>query len=127
MDHLAIMKKSWGLTTKRDPWDNIKKGEKVYFKDSGEPVTIKATVSRVLQFAGLTPKKVKELLGEYGKDDGIKEDNISYFYNRFKSKKYCILVLLERPLAIEPFSINKKGFGSMAAWISIDNIKQIKI
>lgn len=73
MEHLAIMRKSWELTDKilngqkkiesrwysvrYKPWGAIKKGETVYFKDSGGPVKIKAEVSRVIQFNSLTPKK----------------------------------------------------------------------
>ncbi|MDD3170585.1 MAG: hypothetical protein WCX24_03540 [Candidatus Paceibacterota bacterium] len=70
------MKKFWGLTkkilsgekkiesrwykAKYSPWDRIKKGERIYFKDSGEPVRLVAEVEKVLQFFGLTPKKVSE-------------------------------------------------------------------
>ena len=62
MEHLAIMRKSWGLTqkiltgqkkiesrwykNKYRPWNQIQKGDVIYFKDSGEPVTIKATVKK---------------------------------------------------------------------------------
>ncbi len=142
MDHLAIMKKSWGLTkkilsgekkiesrwylNKSAPWDKIKIGEIVYFKDSGEPVTIKAEVEKVLQFVDLTPTKVEEILEVYGDDDGIEKCNVPYFYERFKNKKYCILIFLKNPQKIEPFEINKKGFGAMAAWITVDNINLLK-
>jgi ASC-1-like (ASCH) protein len=87
-DHLAIMRKSWGFLPKilrgektiesrwykhkHVPWDKITPGDVVYFKNSGEPVSVKAVVSRVLQFANLTPQRVKELLDEYGEQDGIK-------------------------------------------------------
>ena len=70
MEHVAIMKRSWGLIPKilngsktvesrwyqrrYAPWNKIKKGEKIYFKDSAEPVTIKAEVSKVLQFSDLS-------------------------------------------------------------------------
>ncbi len=142
MEHLAIMKKSWGLTdkilsgrkkiesrwyaTKYRPWDNIKEGEVVYFKDSGEPIRIKAEVSKVIQFADLTPKKVKEILYEYGKDDGIENEKIPEFFERFKDKKYCMLIFLKNPQEIKPFEIDKTGFGTMSAWITIDDISEIK-
>ncbi len=136
------MKKSWGLTdkifsgqkkiesrwysVKYKPWDCIKKGETVYFKDSGEPVRIKAEVDRIRQFAGLTPQKVKEILDEYGEDDGMEKEEIPEFFERFKNKKYCILIFLKNPQEIESFEINKTGFGLMSAWISINNISEIK-
>ena len=142
MEHLAIMKKSWGLTqkilngrkkiesrwysVKYRPWDKIKKGEVIYFKDSGEPVKIKAEVSKVMQFSGLTPKKVKEILDKYGKDDGIKREKIPEFFQRFKNKKYYMLIFLKNPIKIKPFDIDKTGFGMMSAWITADKISKLK-
>jgi|SRR3989339_1148269 len=142
MEHLAIMRKSWGLTdkilngqkkiesrwysVKCKPWDNIKKGEIVYFKDSGGPVRIKAVVNKVMQFADLTPKKVKEILDVYGRDDGITQVKIPEFFERFKNKKYCILIFLKNPQEIKSFEIDKTGFGVMSAWIAIDDIAKIK-
>lgn len=143
MDHLAIMKKSWGLTQKilvgqkkiesrwymmrRKPWNCIFEGETVYFKNSGEPVRMKAEVSKVVQFSDLNPRKVQEILKQYGEDDGLEKEDIPEFYNRFKDKKYCILIFLKNPVEIQPFDINKVGFGMMSAWITVDDIFNIKI
>jgi len=142
MEHVAIMRKSWGLTqkilsgekkvesrwysVKYRPWDSIKKGETVYFKDSGEPVKIKAEVSKIMQFADLTHGRVKEILDKYGDEDGLEKEKIPEFFERFKDKKYCMLIFLRNPQEIEPFEINKTGFGAMSAWITVDNIFKIK-
>jgi len=142
MDHLAIMKKSWGLLPKvltgektiesrwyknrYSPWDKIKKGDIVYFKNSGEPVTVKAEVSNVLQFSNLNPNKVKEILNKYGIKDGLGIDDIDKYYEMFKDKNYCLLVFLDNHEKIKRFNINKTGFGTMSAWITIDNINKIK-
>ncbi len=142
MEHIAIMKKSWGLTqkilngqkkiesrwysVKYKPWDGIKKGEIIYFKDSGEPVKIKAEVNKVMQFADLIPKKVKEILNEYGKDDGMEKNKIPDFFKRFKNKKYCIFVFLKNPVKIKPFDIDKTGFGAMSAWMTVSDVNKIK-
>ncbi len=141
MEHVAIMKKSWNLTqkilsgkkkiesrwynSKRAPWDKITAGETVYFKDSGEPVTIGAKVEKVLQFYDLTPDKVKEILEKYGKE--IRIENTAEAFERYKDKKYCMLIFLTSPQKIEPFRINKKGFGMMCAWISVPKICDIRI
>jgi len=143
MEHLAIMRKSWGLTkkilsgekkiesrwykSKYPPWNKIKSGEIVYFKDSGESVSIKAEVEKVLQFSELTPDKVKQILDEYGKEDGIAMDEIPKFFEMFKDKRYCMLIFLKNPQRIEPFKIDKKGFGNMSAWITIESVEKIKI
>lgn len=142
MDHIAIMKKSWGLaqkilngqkkiesrwyTMRCRPWNDIAMRDTVYFKDSGEPVKLKAEVRKVVQFTDLTPNRVKEILDEYGDDDGLDKEKIPYFFERFKDKKYCMLVFLKNPQEIEPFGINKSGFGAMSAWITIDDISKIK-
>lgn len=143
MDHLAIMKKSWNLTdkilsgqkiiesrwykNKYTPWDKIKIGEVIYFKNSGEPVTIRSSVKNILQFSDLNHNKVNEILKKYGKDDGIEKENIKKFYDLFKDKKYCMLIFLKNPKKIKPFNINKKGFGTMSAWITVESINLIKV
>ena len=138
MDHVAIMKKSWNLTakilsgekkiesrwylTRRKPWDYIKKGEVIYFKNSGESVNLKAIAKKVIQIESLNPSAVSRLINDYGKEIGVGKD----FLKTVKDKKYCLLIFLSNPVAIKPFEIDKKGFGNMVAWISVENINKIK-
>lgn len=142
MHHIAIMRKSWGLTQKiangqktiesrwylnrSAPWGKINAGDIVYFKDSGEPVTLRATVAKVLQFDNLTPTKVRELLDEYGTQDGLASKDIPHYYELFKNKRYCLLVFLKNVQHIEPFHIDKSGYGAMAAWITVPSVERIK-
>ncbi|MFA5987350.1 MAG: ASCH domain-containing protein [Candidatus Paceibacterota bacterium] len=142
MDHVAIMKKSWGLTekilsgqkkiesrwykNKCRPWGIIKPGDRVYFKNSGESVMVEAKVRKVLQFENLSPKKVRDILDKYGEADGIERTEMLKFAKMFKDKKYCILIFLKNPVPIKPFVIDKTGFGAMSAWVSVGNINNIK-
>ncbi len=143
MDHIAIMKKSWGLTqkilsgqkkiesrwykSKHSPWGKIEKGDIIYFKNSGEPVSIKTIVEKVISFSDLTPKKVKQILDEYSNDDGIEKNKIKEFFELFKNKNYCLLIFLKNPERVKPFEIDKTGFGMMSAWLSVGNIDKIKV
>lgn len=143
MQHIAIMKKSWGFLpkilsgekkiesrwymTKCAPWDRIKTGDIIYFKDSGCPVTIKAKVSKVIQFSNLTPTLVRKIINKYGGSDGIGVKDRNKFYYLFRNKKYCILVFLKNARKIKPFKINKNGFGLMSAWLMVRNVKDIKV
>jgi len=142
MRHIAIMRKSWGLLpkiltgektvesrwykNKYTPWNKIKQGDIVYFKDSGEPVSVKAGVSKVLQFENLNKNKRKGILDKYAKTDlGVKEltpEIKNYVFN----KNYCILIFFKNPKKIKPFNINKSGYGAMASWICVENISKIK-
>lgn len=136
------MKRSWGLLPKilrkektiesrwyknrYSPWGKIKKEDTVYFKDSGKPVTARAKVSDVFQYSDLTPTKVKEILLKYGSKDGLGLDEIDKYYKMFKNKNYCLLIFLKDPRRVEPFEVNKDGFGAMSSWIVIDNIDKLK-
>jgi ASC-1-like (ASCH) protein len=143
MDHIAIMKKSWGLLSKIltgqkkiesrwykakvAPWNRIATGDTVYFKNSGEPITIKAEVEKVLEFENYNHDQLKEIITTYGGEGKIcfrssQEEVIEWA----KEKRYAILVFLKNPEAIQPFHINKKGFGSACAWITIEDINTIK-
>ena len=140
MDHVAILKPSWHLLEKildgrktiesrwyvarYPPWNRIQRGEVVYFKNAGAPITVKAIVTKVMQFADLTPEKIRDLYTAYGKEIGAENIDSSIACNAHK--KYCILIFLEHAVAVEPFHINKKGFGISAAWLVVKNIDAIR-
>ncbi len=142
MDHVAIMKKSWGMTekildgrkkiesrwyiNKYRPWGTIKRGDSVYFKNSGESVAIKTQVDQVMQFSGLDPARARNILNKYGRDIGIGGTQMKAFFGRIKDKKYCILIFLTQPVAVKPFEIDKTGFGLMSSWIVVEDINKIK-
>jgi len=142
MQHIAIMKKEWGLLSRIlsgekkiesrwyysrcAPWDRIKKDEIIYFKDSGCPVTLKAKVRKIIQFKNLTPKKVRKIINQHGDADGIDIRDKKKFFELFKNKKYCLLVFIKDVKKIKPFNVNKAGFGMMSAWLTFKNINQIK-
>ena len=142
MDHIAIMKKSWGLTakvltgekiieerwykTKRAPFNIAKPGDTIYFKDSGEPVSVRAKITKVLQFENLTPEKSEEIARKYSKADLGQEEIPKEIKSYVSGKKYCIIVFFNNVEKIKPFEINKSGFGAMSAWLCVDNINKIK-
>lgn len=95
---------------RRDPWNKIKLGEKVYFKDAGKPVTAMAEVERVEQFTVL--EKAAKVFGDK---------------SWMRGKNYCVLIWLKNPKRIEPFRINKAGFGSAVAWLCMENINKIRV
>jgi len=142
MDHVAIMRKSWGLLpkilsgtktiesrwylSKRLPWNAIRPGDTVYFKDAGGPVVAKAAVGRVRQFSELTPETVSRILNEYGREDGLGVTDLPNFFRLFKDRRYCILVFLESAQSVEPFDVDKAGFGAMSAWLTTSDVNKIK-
>lgn len=140
MDHIAIMKKSWGLIpkilsgektiesrwyqTRRAPWGKIKVGEKIYFKNSGEAVIVQAAVSEVLQFEIHNFTDATRIIEKYGKEIALLNSAPRTWG---ELPRYCVLIRLQNPKLIdEPIEINKEGFGTGAAWITVDNIQNIR-
>lgn len=136
------MKKEWGLVdkilngekiletrwykNKYAPWDKIKKGDPIYFKDSGEMVSIKAVVVKVEQYKIENEKQRKDIIRKVWKNDLGENSNKNILENYSKGKKYCIIIWFNKVEKIKPFKINKRGFGNMASWICINNINNIK-
>jgi len=136
-DHLAILDKKRKLLpriisgektiesrwyqTKRTPYNNIKSGDTVYFKDSGDKVKVKATVDKALFFADLTETKIKDILKNYAKGICMKSE----YSEKFLKYKYITLIFLKNVEEIKPFDIDKSGFGNACAWITVDDIRKI--
>jgi len=137
------MKKSWGLVpkildgrkkiesrwgvNKCAPWGKVKVGDRVYFKNSGEPVIVVAKVYKIQEFENLSPKKVREILEKYRGHAGISISNLEEIIKWARKKRYCTLIYLKNPKTIKPFNIDKTGFGSASAWLSVGNINKIKL
>jgi ASC-1-like (ASCH) protein len=138
MDHLAILAKKRNLLSKilsgektiesrwykfkRTPYKSINEGDTVYFKDSGEPVTLKATVKKVLFYDTVDKSVFNDIISKYGKQICINDS----YWDFVKDKQYVTLIFLKDVLQIKPFDVDKKGFGMMAAWITIDDIQKIR-
>jgi len=142
MHHLAIMNKSWKLIpkiisgekkiesrwykSKVAPWNRIQAGDIVYFKDAGEAVTAKAEVEKVLQFENYDELKMQEIINQYYSQICFRSPPEKVI-DWAKEKKHCILIFLKNPSIIEPFKINKTGFGNACAWICVEDIEKIRI
>jgi hypothetical protein len=140
MDHVAIMKPSWKLIpkilagektmesrwyqTRRAPWGIVSIGDRVFFKDSGKSVIAVADVSDVMQFTLASIDHAKDIIKKFGKKLCLVNTDPETWGSE---PRYCILIALKNPRSVEPFMINKKGFGSAAAWISVDALDRIRL
>jgi ASC-1-like (ASCH) protein len=139
MDHLAILSKeknflgrilsgektieSRWYRNRKPPFKTIAPGDTVYFKESGEPVVAKAIVDQVIFFEDLDKRKIAGIISEYGSRIGI---DGSYAANVI-GKRYCTLIFIGGIQKLTPFQIDKKGYGNMAAWITVESIDQIRL
>jgi len=138
MEHLAILDKKRKLLSKilsgektiesrwyvsqKTPYQQIFQGERIYFKNSGDPVTVAADVEKVLYFDHLDEWKIRDILREYGARIGIPVEAS----NKLVGKNFCTLVFLKNIALVEPFEIDKSGFGMMTAWITVEKIEKLR-
>ncbi|PIS07348.1 hypothetical protein COT78_03880 [Candidatus Berkelbacteria bacterium CG10_big_fil_rev_8_21_14_0_10_43_13] len=108
------------------PWDEISAGDTIYFKNAGEPASVKASVADVRHLARLNPFKIRQLLDEFGSRLGLTKSDSDSYFTEIKNKKFGILIYLQDVKKIRPFDIDKRGFGTMSAWLVIENIDKIK-
>lgn len=142
MNHIAIMNKKLGLIDrilsgkktietrwykhKSAPYNRIKQGDVIYFKDSGGPVRAIARVQKVEQFDSLTISDCQKIIDDYG-DEGLIDIQDKKAIDWATGKNYAVLIWLKDTQPVKPFDINKKGFGSGCAWITLKNIDTIRM
>lgn len=138
-DHVAIMRPSWRLIpeilagrktiesrwyqTRRAPWGQIATGDTVYFKDSGKPVTAAARVAAVRQLEVKSLSDARRAVLEYGARIRIVERDPKKWP---RLPRYCILIFLEDARAVRPFNVDKRGFGSAAAWLAVGRVARVR-
>lgn len=135
------MKKSWDLIpmilegrkrvesrwymARYTPWDKVRKGDTVYFKDSGGPVTVKARIIKVDQYEVRDDHHALKILQSYYNDLGHdkKPQELSDY---IRGKRYAIFVFFDSVEEIESFEIDKTGFGISSAWMVIEDVEKVK-
>lgn len=132
MDHVAIMKASWHMTEKiahgektiesrwlkhkTSPWKKVSAGDRIFFKNSGRPVSVIASVKRTEYIENANGP---DLITRYGKQLCLTKAP--------SNNPFVVLIFLKDPKRVKPFHINKKGFGAMAAWLTTKNINDIRV
>ena len=109
------------------PWDKIHPKDIIYFKNSGGPILAKAKVSKVIQFQDLNKEKIKYIIDKYGRKGNIALKNTNPDSEGYKNKNYCVLIFLKDSQKIEPFKIDKTGFGTGAAWMCAEDISRVRV
>lgn len=141
MDHVAIMSvkipfleriisgekivESRWYSQKRVPWNTVTEGDWIYFKNVAKRVTLKAQVAKVQQYELAGTEHVFGLIDLHSKALGLRQGEVGGFMDQVKSKRYAIFMHLHKITTIVPLKISKKGFGSMAAWITVPNIHEL--
>lgn len=138
MDHLAIMSsrkliekilrreksiESRWYRTRRTPWQNANLGDMIYFKEQGKPVTARAEILNIQYHECTREQEIAELFMKWQRELGVPP---TYLEHISPQARYVTLLWLTNPRQIEPFDIDKQGYGSGAAWITLPTIETIR-
>lgn len=85
-------------------------------------VTAKATVARVIQKEIETLSDAISLVKKHKKALCFTESSLEDT-SWLTGKRYAILIFLKDPKQIEPFTLDKTGYGNACAWICTENIE----
>jgi ASC-1-like (ASCH) protein len=96
------------------PWGKIKKGEKIYFKETNGLVRAQAAVKKVIEVSDLTPVMISSLLDTHSDKIGITDKRS--FYKNVRDRRYAILIFLSNPKPVKPFSLFIKGRSPRSGW-----------
>lgn len=143
MDHVAILKASWKLIPeiingnktietrwymqKRLPWNRIKKGDQIFFKDAGKPVQVQAVISKITQIEVTDDFQADILIDQIWQKDIVFPKLIPELQKYISGKRYGIIVEFENAIEVPAFDIDKSGYGLQSAWLSVEDIGQIRI
>ncbi len=138
MEHLAILTQGQGLLdliargTKNiesrwskkpiRPYEDVEAGERIYFKE-GRRVQLVADIRSVQYFEHLTPNQLQKIMEIYAPRIGLPAEQLVGAYS---NRPYGTLVFLDNPRPIVAFEIDKNGFGSGTAWLTVESVEKLK-
>ena len=96
--------------TKREPFGQIRPGDKLFLKVSSGPVCATATVAAVKIFENLTPGEILEIKQKLNHYIGADEQ----YWRSKMGCRFGLLVRLKQVESIEPVRIHKKDW---RAWV----------
>lgn len=106
---------------KKFPHGKVNKGDRLFFKSTGKPVTATAEVIDVLNLNKLEKDEIQEIIQKYNDKICMCEEEVAIALQ----KKCGFIVFFDGVKEIDPIEIDKSSFGSMADWIIVDDINMI--
>jgi hypothetical protein len=112
-----------GAAGRKLPYGRVDSGDVLYFieNDGRGLVQGQAVVKNVLNSEKLTPEESAAMVEEY---QGLLQFTEKQF-KRWAGKRYLVLIEIEGPEPVEPFSVDKSEYGNMDDWLPVGDIKTV--
>lgn len=113
-----------GAMGRKMPHGRIEPNDTLYFmQNNGSGMVIaKANAHAIFCSGQLTKEESKELVDSFADKLMLNTD----LRRRFRGKRYLTLITLSDFKTIEPFCINREGFGNVDDWLPVGNIESAR-
>ncbi|MCJ7658325.1 MAG: hypothetical protein MUO67_04155 [Anaerolineales bacterium] len=114
-----------GAAGRKMPYGRVNPGDVLYLINNNAEglIRAKAKVKNVFNSEKMTKEDSVQLVS----DNQEKLQLTPHQKKRWAGKRYLVLIEVSEVSEIEPFSIDKSGYGNMDDWLPVENIRQVKI
>ena len=114
-----------GAAGRKMPYGRVNPGDVLYLINNNAEglIRAKAKVKNVFNSEKMTKEDSIQLLSE----NQEKLQLTPHQKKRWAGKRYLVLIEVSEASEIEPFSIDKSGYGNMDDWLPVEDIRQVKI
>jgi len=128
LDLLFSGKKSMiirGATGRKMPYGRVNQGDTLYFinNNSEGVIQARAKVERVLNSDKMTEEESAQLIDRHQNMLQLSKKQ----YDRWAGKRYLVLIEVKEVEKVEPFRIDKRGYGNMDDWLPVEQIEKVRI
>lgn len=114
-----------GATGRKIPYGRVDSGDRLYFirNNSEGLVQARADVKAVMNSEAFTPKMSEKFVEQ-------NQEKLQFTPNqirRWAGKRYLVLIDIGPVEKVEPFPIDKSGYGNMDDWLPVGNIDMVKV
>jgi hypothetical protein len=112
-----------GATGRKMPYGRVHPGNILYLmeNDGSGLVRAKTVVTSVINSEKMSPEESTALVKKYQAQLQLSDSQ----YKRWAGKRYLVLIEVEKPVALDPFPIDKSDYGNMDDWLPVDDINKV--
>lgn len=113
-----------GATGRKLPYGRVNPGDRLYFirNNSEGLVQARATVSEVMNSEALSPEQSEQVVRQ-------NQDKLQFTprqVKRWAGKRYLVMIDIGAVEKVEPFPIDKSGYGNMDDWLPVGDVESVR-
>lgn len=112
-----------GATGRKLPYGRVNTGDILYLmeNDGSGLVRAKTVVTSVINSPKMDPAESTDLVEKHQAQLQLSDSQ----YKRWAGKRYLVLIEIEKPIALDPFPIDKSDYGNMDDWLPVEDINKV--